>query len=110
MNPANSWSFCTTMCSERASGCGRMYSVRGARRSERRRGEAGARLPGRERDAGVELAAAGRAAVVGGVHGHEIGAAERREDVGGDAADVLELEVVDVRLRAPAASPRRKYG
>jgi len=45
-NPANSWSFCTTICSERASACGRMYSVRVLGASERRRGEAGARLPG----------------------------------------------------------------
>src|SRR6185369_13807229 len=35
------------------------------RRGEERRGEAGAGLPRRERDAAVELAATGRAAVVG---------------------------------------------
>jgi len=97
-NPANSWSFCTRICSERASGCGRNVLGAGARRSERRRGEAGPRLPGRERDAGVELAAAGRAAVVGGVDGHEIGPAERRGDVGGMPPMYSNWRSVDVAI------------
>ena len=70
----------------------------GQRRRQPREGEADARLPGGHRHAPLELAAARRAAMVRGGDGREVGAAEHRPDIGGDAADVFELEIVEIAI------------